>query len=488
MVVSFSFENTKNFISSFNIRRRNDNLHSITKMLKENAFLKTLFEAIPVGVIIIDSNRQVHAVNDFMRQAFGVSDASLIDKRVGEVIKCVNILKGKVGCGKGEQCNNCQILGSSLAAFEGMSSQRNRAEMQLRIGEKVEDKVLLITTAPIAYENETLAILLLEDITELSKYRRSFKILKNNTSFIGRDSAILKLRDNINTLAEVNMPVLILGESGTGKELVANAIHDESPRRNKPFIAINCGALPENLLESELFGHVKGAFTGATQDRKGRFELAHGGTIFLDEIGDTSPTMQVKLLRVLQEGIIDPVGSEKAIKVDVRVISATNKDIRKEVAESRFREDLFYRLSVVPLFIPPLRQRRGDIPLLVEYILNAAVYEAGREPITLSSSALDFMLDYDWPGNVRELQNVIQYAIVMCKGRVITPEHLPSHLINRNSAKQKKHRKARKRKIDIEKVEQVLAETDGNKLKAAHILGVSRATLYRFLEATDLVK
>ncbi len=463
-------------------------MNSITKILKENLFLKTLFEAMPVGVIIIDADRQVHAVNDFMRQTFGVSDASLIDKNLGEVIKCVDTFKAKRSCGKGEQCKNCQILGSSLAALEGMTSQRNKAEMQLRIGEKVEDKVLLITSTPISYENETFAILLLEDITELSKYRRSFKILKNNTSFIGRDPAILKLRDDIYTLADVKMPVLIQGESGTGKELVANAIHEESLRRKKPFIAVNCGALPENLLESELFGHVKGAFTGATQHRKGRFELADGGTIFLDEIGDTSPTMQVKLLRVLQESTFEPVGSEKSIKVNVRVISATNKDIRKEVAENRFREDLFYRLSVVPLFIPPLRQRRGDIPLLAEYILNAAVYEAGRDPITLSSSALEVMLDYDWPGNVRELQNVVQYAIVMCRGRVITPEHLPTQLTIKSVVKPKKSRKLRKRKIDVQKVEQALAETNGNKAKAARMLGVSRATLYRFLEVSDLAK
>lgn len=464
-------------------------MHSIAKILKENLFLKTLFEAMPVGVIIIDTDKQVHAVNDFMRQTFGVSDALLIDKNLGEVIKCVDYtFLGSSGCGKGKRCKNCQILGSSLAALEGMTSQRNKAEMQLKIGEKIEDKVLLITSTPISYESETFAILLIEDITELSKYRRGFKILKNNTSFIGRDPAILKLRDDIYKLADVKMPVLIQGESGTGKELVANAIHEESLRRNKPFIVVNCGALPENLLESELFGHVKGAFTGATQYRKGRFELADGGTIFLDEIGDTSPTMQVKLLRVLQENTFEPIGSEKSIKVDVRVISATNKDIRKEVAEGRFREDLFYRLSVVPIFIPPLRQRRGDIPLLAEYILNATVYEAGRDPITLSSSVLDVMLDYEWLGNVRELQNVIQYAIVMCRGRVITPEHLPTQLLNENGVKRKKSRKPRKRKIDVQKVEKALAETNGNKVKAASMLGISRATLYRFLAVSDLGK
>jgi len=456
-------------------------LKSVEKLFEENVFLKTLFKSMPAGVMLIDSNRQVHQVNDFMRQAFGVSEATLIDKKVGEVIRCVNTIEGKKGCGKGDNCKNCQLLGPSLAALDGMGSQRNRAEMQIQIGDKVEDKVLLITTTPIDYENERYAVLLLEDISELSKFRRSFKMLKNNTGFVGRDPAILELREKITALAGVNYPVLIEGESGTGKDLVANAIHNESATRKMPFVAVNCGAIPENLLESELFGHVKGAFTGATQDRKGRFELADGGTIFLDEIGDTSPAMQVKLLRVLQEGTIVPVGSEKTKKVAVRVISATNKDIRKEVAEGRFREDLFYRICVVPLYIPPLRQRKGDIPLLTEYILNTVIYELGREPITLSSAALDIMLDYKWTGNVRELQNVIQFAVLQCSGRIITPEHLPPDLIN-SVVKQKKRRKPRKRKIDIEKVEEALARADGNKVRAANILGISRATLYRYLD------
>jgi len=457
-------------------------LNNIAQIFEQDRFLKTLFESIPMGVMLIDSKRQVHQVNDFMQQAFGVSDATLIDKRIGEVIHCVNTKEGNGICGNGKNCKNCQIREPSLAAIEGRHSIRNKAEMQLQIGTEVEDKVLLITTVPIDYENERYAILLLEDITELSKLRRGFTRLKSNTGFVGRDPVILELREKISTLAELNYPVLIQGESGTGKELVANAIHDESSRRNKPFIAVNCGALQENLLESELFGHVKGAFSGATNDRKGRFELANGGTIFLDEIADTSPAMQVKLLRVLQERTIEPVGSEKTIKVDVRVISATNKDLRQEVIKGRFREDLFYRLCVVPIFIPPLRQRRGDIPLLAEYILNTVIYELGREPVTLSALALDFMLDYEWPGNVRELQNVIQFAIVQCQGRVIGPEHLPSLFLSRDDGIKKKKRKPRKRKVAMESVMQVLSRADGNKVKAAEMLGVSRATLYRYLE------
>jgi len=463
-------------------------MKSIANLLQENVFLRTLFESIPFGVMIIDSDRQVQEVNDFMRQAFGVSAATLIDKNFGEVIKCINAIDGQIGCEGGEHCKNCPIPETSLSTLEGVSSQRIKAEVQLRTEIGVEDKVLLITTTPIVYENRRYAILLLEDITEVSKFRRSFKMLKNGTNFIGYDPAMLELREKISTLSEVDMPILIQGESGTGKELVANAIHEEGPRKNKPFIAVNCSALQENLLESELFGHVKGAFTGAIKDRKGRFELANGGTIFLDEIGDISTAMQAKLLRVLQEGTLEPVGSEKTIKINVRVISATNKDIKKEVAAGRFREDLFYRICVIPLYVPPLRERRTDIPLLAEYILNTTMPDAGRQHVSLSSSVLDIMLEYNWPGNVRELQNVIQYTLVQCKNRIIAPEHLPPSLINSDVVKSIKSRKPRKRKIDMDMVTEALNQTQGKKVEAARILNVSRSTLYRFLDANEIVE
>ena len=207
------------------------------------------------------------------------------------------------------------------------------------------------------------------DITEVTRLRRRLKTEQSFAGIVGRDTKMLELFDTIRQVADVNIPVLIQGESGTGKELVAAAIHNECPSADKLFVPVNCGALPEGVLESELFGHVKGAFTGAIHDRKGRFELANGGTIFLDEIGDIPAAMQVKLLRVLQEGIFQRVGGEENIKVDVRVISATNKNLAEEVAAGRFREDLFYRLCVVPVYLPSLRERRNDIPLLAEHFL-----------------------------------------------------------------------------------------------------------------------
>jgi transcriptional regulator with GAF, ATPase, and Fis domain len=252
-------------------------------------------------------------------------------------------------------------------------------------------------------------------------------------------------------------------------------------------VVFDCSAIQRNLVESELFGHVRGAFTGAIRDKKGRFELADGGTIFLDEIGDISPAMQVKLLRVLQEGSFERVGGEKTLQVDVRVISATNKDLLQEIKAGRFREDLYYRLSVMPIQLPPLRERPLDIPLLAKHILKRILDEGqGKDrQVMLSPDSIDVLLTQDWPGNVRELQNWIQFSLVKCKDDVIQPEHLPAHRPAAQLAErpvlQIPLKKRRKRKLNAETVQNALKETKGNKVAAAQALGVGRATLYRFL-------
>jgi len=317
------------------------------------------------------------------------------------------------------------------------------------------------------------------DLTEARTLARRLGKVQQFAGIIGRDAKMQEVFELIRELAATNVPVMIQGESGTGKELVAAAIHNEGPRAGKLFVPVNCGALPESLLESELFGHVRGAFTGAIRDKKGRFELADGGTIFLDEIGDITPAMQVKLLRVLQEGHFERVGSERTLKTDVRVISATNKNIAEEIATGRFREDLYYRLSVVPVLLPPLRERRNDLPLLADYLLRNILADVGRPAVAVSPEALDVMLSYDWPGNVRELQNWLQFALVKCrKDNVIRPEHLPPVFRGTLSAP----RRQRARKLDVESVRAALRKTWGNKIEAARALGVSRATLYRFLD------
>jgi len=323
------------------------------------------------------------------------------------------------------------------------------------------------------------------DNTELTRLRRRLKTEQSFAGIVGRDPKMLELFDTIRDVANSRVPVLLQGQSGTGKELVAAAIHNEGTHSDMPFVAVNCGALPEGVLESELFGHVKGAFTGAVHDRKGRFELADRGTIFLDEIGELPATVQVKLLRVLQEGTFQRVGGEETIKVDVRIISATNKNLMEEVAAGRFREDLFYRLCVVPVYLPPLCQRRTDIPLLAEHLLKKALAEAGRNDVTLSSEAIDMLVDYDWPGNVRELENALRYALIKCRENVLLPEHFPANVVSTDAPSPPPTTRRRRRKLNAELVHRVLAETGANKVEAARRLGVSRATLYRFLEELE---
>jgi len=248
------------------------------------------------------------------------------------------------------------------------------------------------------------------------------------SNIIGKSASMQRIFQLIEKVAPSKATVLITGESGTGKELIAKAIHFNSPRKDLPFISVNCGALPENLLESELFGHEKGAFSGAVNQRKGRFELAHEGTLFLDEISEMSPPLQVKLLRVLQEMEFERVGSSRSMKVDVRVVAASNRNLKLEVAEGRFRSDLFYRLNVVHILIPALRERTDDIPPLVNHFLSKYSEESGRSPLTIHPEAMRLLLDYHWPGNIRELENVIERAVILCTGEQILATDLPSEV------------------------------------------------------------
>lgn len=247
-------------------------------------------------------------------------------------------------------------------------------------------------------------------------------------SIIGKSAQMQRIFQLIEKVAPTKATVLVTGSSGTGKELIARAIHYNSPRKDQPFISVNCGALPETLLESELFGHEKGAFSGAVSQRKGRFELAHCGTLFLDEITEMSTPLQVKLLRILQEMEFERVGGSHTLKVDVRVVAASNRDLKEEVAASRFREDLFYRLNVVHVYIPPLRERLDDIPLLVNHFLAKYAEENKHDPISISAGAMKCVLDHQWPGNVRELENVIERAIILSNRREIQVEDLPSEV------------------------------------------------------------
>jgi len=324
------------------------------------------------------------------------------------------------------------------------------------------------------------------DYLELKKENKTLKEQLNRvfeiSSIIGKSKAMKAVFEVISLSAPSDATILILGESGTGKELIANAVHQNSFRKEKPFVKINCAALPENLLESELFGHEKGAFTGAVTKREGRFELANGGTLFLDEIGDMTLSTQAKILRVLQEGEFERVGGDKAIKVNVRIIAATNKELDKEVEEGNFRKDLFFRLSVVPITLPPLRKRKQDIPLLAEFFLKKYTKKNNRLISGFEPAALDKLMRYDWPGNVRELENVIERTVIMSFDQLIRHETLPDFL---NSASNNKNGQNAEllpgRSIkDVEKelIINTLESTDSNITRAAELLGISRRTLH----------
>ena len=326
-----------------------------------------------------------------------------------------------------------------------------------------------------------------ERLKEENRHLRTVAMASTGTfnGITGRNPQMLKLYDQISRLADLKTSVLLLGESGTGKELVARAIHESGARSGKPFIAINCAAIPDTLLESELFGHARGAFTGAVSDKAGLFEQADGGTLLLDEIGEMPPHLQVKLLRVIQEGEVRRIGGKSSKKLDVRIVSATSRDIQGDVASGRFREDLFFRLNVMTILIPPLRERIDDIPLLAERFVISCSERIGRaSPPRLTNDAMRRLMSYSWPGNVRELENVIERSIVLCDGENLSEPCLP-HIPGTDELQEEENLsiKQAERDLEISLIRKALLKTVGNRTHAAKILEIShRALLYKMKE------
>jgi len=324
-------------------------------------------------------------------------------------------------------------------------------------------------------------------VAELEATRSQLRAMTSTPRMAGRSPAIVRVQELIQLVARHDSAVLLTGESGTGKDLAAHAIHDLSRRREKPFVAVNCAAFPDTLLEAELFGHQKGSFTGAIRNREGRLRAAHEGTLFLDEIGEMTPPAQAKLLRVLQDGVFEPIGSDQAVKVDVRIISATNQDLKKLIAEGRFREDLYYRVKVLEVQLPPLRERRGDLPLLVEEILQKLAGE-GVEPPPISPAAWAVLRGYSWPGNVRELKHALEHARVLAGDGEIDVLHLPPDLRGKTAITPQAAGKLRPlgeavREFEREYLIWALRQTLGSRVRAAALLGISRKGLWEKLKS-----
>jgi len=445
----------------------------------------SVLNAVPCGVVVIDRDRHIRLANDAFKRAIGVSNGGWSGSCQGAVLGCVNAVGDHVHDDElSPECQMCDLRRLAFSALDENRRVHGATTLDVVIEGSITQLRLEMTALPLNLAGEDFAVLIVENMTELEVLKPTAPI-GTDLGIVGQHPAIRELADLVRQVAPMDVPVLIQGESGTGKELVAHALHRLSARSHELMVPVNCGALPDGLLESELFGHVKGAFTGAVRDKKGRFELADRGTIFLDEIGELGPGMQVKFLRVLQNGAFERVGGESTMKVDARLVCATNRDLAADVASGRFRSDLYFRLCVVPITVPPLRERASDIPALAEHFLKRRnLTGAHRDTESmLAPETLDALCRYRWPGNVRELENAIRFAIIRSRGGVILPDHLPVTVRGSAGLRVLAPSTHLRTDLTVERVRLALVTTDGNRSRAAKALGVSRATLYRFFDA-----
>jgi len=430
--------------------------------------LEAIFKSIQDAIVTVDIDMRVIEANEATGGICGFVSDDII---------------GKSYTGINGQCKkSCEkVLLETLQAKERVSEYRIECMHKVRPRQVVE-----LTCSPLTDEGDEFigAVLVIRDISRLTDLERELKERHQFQHIIGKSPKMIEIYKLLEDLADTETTVLITGESGTGKELVASALHYSGIRAFKPMVSVNCSALSENLLESELFGHVKGAFTGAIKDRAGRFEMADGGTIFLDEIGDISPRIQLKLLRVLQERVFDRVGDSRSTEVDVRVVAATNKDLKEEVRLGNFREDLYYRLKVINIELPPLRKRLDDIPLFIDHFFSMFNQRFGKEIQGVSDDVLKLLMRYSWPGNIRELEHAMEHAFVLCHGSTITIADMPSDIKEFTIKKTDYDRSPEDEKSDILKA---LESTGWNKAKAARLLGISRQTIYRKIEGYNII-
>ncbi|TYP00229.1 transcriptional regulator with PAS, ATPase and Fis domain [Geothermobacter ehrlichii] len=438
----------------------------LTQKQNYQAHLEAIFRCLRDGILTVDNQLRLVEINDVAKQLLGIAGET-----IGESLDSI----GKAG----RIC--ADLIRQTLESRQPAELYRSELPGLQR--------VLTLNSAPLTTQDSRFsgAVLVLRDETRIVALEKDIQERNQPDNMIGSCEAMQKLYRLIRSLASVDTTVLITGESGTGKELVAEALHTMGDRRNGPLVKFNCAALPESLLESELFGHVKGAFTGAVKDKIGRFQKANGGTLFLDEIGDISPAMQVRLLRVLQEKTIERVGDSTPIKVDVRIVAATNKDLLEKVQAGEFREDLYYRLNVVNLRLPPLRERGKDLDLLVDFFTKKFNARFGKQIRGVSEDVMTVFRSYSWPGNVRELEHAMEHAFVLCQESLITTDHLSSDLMARVGSPQSPGSTHSDRfRDDRESILEALRQAGGNKTRAAKILGMSRRTIYRKLREYGL--
>lgn len=441
-------------------------------------FWKPILDTLREGLIIVDTRGTILAVNPAAEAITGYSAAELVGKNC-RIFECT-------GCtiyGRGAGPDWCHLF------REGTVEAKT-----CLIADKGRRRICVLKNATVLRNAAGEIIGAVETLTDISEtvrqqeeilaLRQTLELDEHFFGIVGRSAPMQRLCELVQHVARADTPVMIHGESGSGKEMVARAIHWASPRQNKPFIKVNCAALNENLLESELFGHVRGAYTGADRSRIGRFQAAHGGTIFLDEIGDVPPSLQVKLLRVLEEKEIERVGDHSPIAVDVRIVTATHRNLEDWIARGLFREDLYFRINVFPIHVPPLRERPEDIPIIVRHFLTQHRQRNACAVTGISPEAARLLTAYPWPGNVRELRNAIEYALVLCPEGEIQPEHLPAKIASASCACPPPAEKLLS--PEREKILEAMKKTGGNRTAAARLLGISRVTLWKRLKRLGL--
>ncbi len=428
--------------------RRNANV-AMSPPRSPSGRIDALLDILPVGVFTVGPDQRVRLMNEQAGRIAGIAPKDAVGKLCRDVMRCVF-------CAETCAAQEAQKLGEVRRDFA--------VDVQRPDGQVLS---LKIDAAPLGGGEVAVT---LRDVTEAERLRRALRDRWVFHGIVGVSAAVKQVIGQIRDVAPYDSIVLIVGEGGTGKELSARAIHAESPRAGKPFVTVNCSAYSASLLESELFGHVRGAYPGAERDRAGRLETAEGGTLFLDEVADVGPSVQARLLRALQEREVERVGEARPRPVDVRIIAATTRDLQREVAEGRFREDLFYRLNVFTLRIPPLRDRKEDVPVLVDYLLHRSALRASKDVSAVSDEALERLVAHSWPGNVRELENVVENAVVRCRGTTLRASDLPPDFATASAGA-----------TPAERIRDALRRAAGSVSVAANLLGIHRTTLWRWM-------